>query len=1143
MKKIIFFCSILLVLSNLVKSQNWTKLGKQNWPTNPYGIQFSSDGNGVRNIGNSNVQSIWVDPSDANHMLIGVFGGGIYESYNAINGVPNVTWNKITNNLPVQTVRKIVKKNNVLYASSCALFWFGNRHYSNTHGQFRNLYGLGVIKSQDNGQTWSVPTMPDNDKGFDCMGFSEPTGTGIMYANSRKRVYKSINFGDSWYEAGPQLCNGVQVALENVDVNPSDPNTVWVAGRGDGSVNKIFRSTDGGATWEEKESYFRALAGIGSGQITNSNITNYGGSTYVMLQAKNNNAYIFKSTDWQNFQLIKTVNSYGNNDIKVNNLSNVLNYYLLGMPGFYKFTDATVNNSSLNNLIYQKTHDDSRALAFTTYNGTNYLVLGHDGGVSISPDNGVTWTNISGNLVAHIINNMGYYSSPSERIFDLGTQDDGFYRNKLSLTPPYNQSQTFFTNNHEGTVYTSPHTGRIYFSNVYGDFISNDSGASKNPGWPVWDMLEDPLDADIHYHWGYPVKNSQNLFNGRYYVYKGNTQSNIFPSIFNTTTSDVGILPVLAKVGLNSNKNIILPVTYNEIATFSEDTPDHNKLFYSKDRGISWEEIGQNIKNADPGLPDVLNTLSIPISWVTMDDYNPNRIWVTFGTAGLKDQKVYESTDFGQNWNNISYNLSNVSSLGLPVNTPGNYPVSTIEYDENRDILFLGTDYGLFYLDKTTTQWKVYGNGLPRCIVSNIYIDDYFDEIVIGTAGSGVWSAPLPSCKDQLIMTDTSWSNTTVNICGDLRIKRDITLHVNSSDITAKNIILEPGAKIIWDGGVLSSSNSSNKSFVIGSRDSYFTVKNVTLNNYTVNNFEDATLQTGNLTLNDASLNVYNGSFYDNIDNTLLTLNNSYLNFYSSYYYKTHNVTGNFINSNYYSGLEKINMTGNGRTNVYDQNISIQNDNFYNRLSPVLNNGNYKFESNDNVKIGNNVNSVFTSGDVTMSSRAEVIARNFITVERGTLLKPESYLRINSLMENNMETPYSKFGATDSQIKYSEAKINWAHQKFGEEEEEFESSPNEKHSELSKDDAIKLYPIPVVTNLNYQINDKELIGKKAFVINNYGNIIKTLELVKKGVIDFTNIPAGIYYFVFESDKGKVSKKIIKQGLTDNNLDITERKNK
>lgn len=1122
MRKIIFFCCLLSIFPALMMSQNWSRLGANKLPSDPNNLMSSWGPGGIRNIGNGQVLSVWIDPANANHILIGTFGGGIYETFDGLSeNLTSIHWQSKTQNLPVHNVAKIVKSNGVLYASSGFYLQASNLYYSNAK-ESRKLYGLGIIKSNDNGATWQISNMPNTELGFYGLDFTEPTNSGVMYAVSRHKIYKSVDFGDNWTDLNISFTQEglTNKIFTNIVVHPSNPNVVFVSTTsGTDGDEKVFKSNNGGVSWAGLGTFFNYS--LISSYNTTGGITSLykdGADLYIGFNKNNYNTTVIKSSDWTNFALVgnySTPFSYSSpNYIKAFGKN-----FLYGMTSLIQ-----LNSTGNTNLTYEKTHDDIRGINFITANGLNYIFTGHDGGISRSKDGGATWQNIMGDLNIPLINNLGYYTDPQDRAFDIGCQDTGWYRNEITSPP----SESFVTKSYEGAVYTSMHNKRIYFENGY---YSDNNGITLTPFSGIMrGMIEDPLDYRMRYHTNY---------GNQFYVYNNNMFSgNLFPNFAITPgTDNIGVQP---KVALNSNKNILLPIMYFTTGGYNT----KHGLIFSRDRGITWEDVGQNIKNADVGLTDVMNYSGAMLTCVTMDDYHPNRMWAVFAGSGLINQKVYESNDYGKTWQNISFNLSDMTSLGLPAKTPNNYPVNQVEFDENRDVLFIGTDYGLLYLDKTITpnQWKIYGTGLPRSIVTNIFIDDYYNEIVIGTAGNGMYSAPLTDCKDVLISQNTIWTGQNKTICGDLRVKHDIILNISNSNITSKNIILEPGAKIIWDGGSLSSSNSNgNKSFVIGSRDSYFTIKNITVNNYIVNNFEDATLQTGNLTLNNTMLNAYDGSFYDNIDNTLLTLNDSSLNFYSSYYYKTHNVTGNLINSNYYSGLEKINITGNGKINVYDQNISIQNDNLYNRITPVVNTGNYLFESNDRVIIGNNINSSVISGDVNLSSKVEIVAKNFINLEKGTILNPNSYLWINNLITSNLTTPYSRFGATDSQIQYGETEINWITNKNEEDERSEINYMSNSVASIIEDD-IKIYPLPIVTHLNYQINEKDLIGKKAAIISNDGRTVKTIHLENKGKIDFTNVPTGVYYFVVESEKGRISKKIIKQGLTDNNPDFIKRKN-
>ena len=1100
MKNYLFRIALVMILLPVLSfAQNWTKLGKQNWPTNPYNIQWGT--NGIGNIGNANVQSVWVDPTNSNHILIGIYAGGIYESFNAINGGVNVNWNKITSDIPLHTVRKIVKHNNVIYASSTALFWFGNLHYSNTHGQSKNLYGLGVIKSYDNGQTWQIPSMPDLEKGFECMDFSEPSSTGVMFAISRKQVYKSIDYGDNWISVpNSPVVDGATAVWEEIIVDTNNPQVIWIAGRGSSTIKKIYKSIDGGSSWQEMETFFKSLGsnttGIKSFSITKNTINN---ELSVSMTPVSGPHIIFKSGDWQNFQIVNT--AYANYAINYVRIKNPNSYYLLGMDHFYKIIGAT----SAINLTGNKTHVDARSVAFTTYQNTDYIVLGNDGGVSLSADDGNTWTNISGNLVAHIANNMGYYSDPLKRYFDLGTQDCGWYRNNLTF--PLDQSQTYFTHNYEGVVYTSPHNARIYANGQYSD----DNGATYSAfGYPILEMQEDPLDYNRRYHPGY---------DSNFNLVDGTNSINIFPSLYTPTLPEKNEI-LRPKIALNSNNNILLPIL-NYIPG-SIHFPQTTKLVFSKDRGNTWTDIGVNIKNSAVLLPDPMNTASQPLSWVTMDDFNPNRMWVTFGAAGLIDQKVYESDDFGSTWTNISLNLSDVQSLGLPLNTPSNYPINSIEYDENRDILFLGTDYGLLYLDKNSSKvpnWKYFGSGLPKAIISDIYIDDYFNEIVVGTAGSGVWSAPLSNCKDELIMENTSWNNVKKSICGDLRVKHDVSLTVNKSNLSVRNIILEPNSKIIWEGGVLNSSDVTRKSFVIGSRESVFSLSAVTINDFTINNFDTSTLVLNNQIANNSEINIYKDSFFDYALNSTIELNNSNLNFFSNYNYKTHNPTGNPLNGTYVSTLENINMSGNGVINILSENILIQNENLMEHSIPILNIGNYIFKANDNIKTGSNVNSNLINGNFSSESTVELVAKNNITLEDGSFLSSKSsYVHIDSTIPSVITTPYNKESAKREVDIVSSATP-------------LKTGKTSKNETEEKNEII-FFPIPVQDILNYKI-DPDVNISIIEIIDLSGKMVHSQKISNKsGKIDFIKFPQGVYYLKYRLGENIITKKIIKMGLTD-----------
>ena len=145
----------------------------------------------------------------------------------------------------------------------------------------------------------------------------------------------------------------------------------------------------------------------------------------------------------------------------------------------------------------------------------------------------------------------------------------------------------------------------------------------------------------------------------------------------------------------------------------------YSKLYVTFDGGISWAFIMQ-------GLPS-------SISDVTVSANNPNWVWVTCSNYS-NGNKVYESTDGGSGWTNIS-------GSNLP-----NLPVNCIVYqDLTNDDLYIGTDVGVYHKDNTMTDWQAFTTGLPNVQVDELEIHYGVGKIRAATFGRGIWESVLHS--------------------------------------------------------------------------------------------------------------------------------------------------------------------------------------------------------------------------------------------------------------------------------------------------------------------------------------------------------------------------------------------------------------
>ncbi len=142
-----------------------------------------------------------------------------------------------------------------------------------------------------------------------------------------------------------------------------------------------------------------------------------------------------------------------------------------------------------------------------------------------------------------------------------------------------------------------------------------------------------------------------------------------------------------------------------------------NALYRSNDAADSW------------------NTTITPSYGMTYIAINPTNSLNIFVTIGGYDSwsKVYESTNGGDNWNNISGSLPNV-------------PVNCIAYDPgSANGIYIGTDIGVFYRDDNIGDWIPFMNGLPHVVVRDLEINNTSGLIRAATYGRGLWSSSLYS--------------------------------------------------------------------------------------------------------------------------------------------------------------------------------------------------------------------------------------------------------------------------------------------------------------------------------------------------------------------------------------------------------------
>ncbi len=687
-------------------NESWSNLG-----TN------SSDG-GYAGIGRINC--IAFHPTDANTFWVGSPSGGIWKTTTG-----GTSWTNLNDNQSVLGVSAIVIPSD--YATSNTIYIAtgdrdGGSMSSLSGGQAADNASIGVLKSIDGGATWNTTGLSytTSQKKLIYSLVIHPTNNSILFAATTDGIYKTTDGGTSWISKTTSVrCN--------LGFKPGDPSIIYASSIGYSQTN-FSRSTDSGESWP-----FITVAIDGRrGEIAVSPAD----PTVVYLLAANSGGGVYgvyKSTDsGANFSVVNSgspagmlgyytdgrgpATGQGSYDwcIAVDPLN--ANTVYIGGITTWKSTDGGVNFTALNNWTSSSgpppydyntigapvVHADKHTLAFQ--NSTT-LFEGNDGGIYKTTDGGTSWTDLTNGMVISQIYRLGVSQTIStktitglqdngSKLFNSGTWSDVTGGDGMECIIDFSNANYMYATYVEGQIRRS--TNGSTFASGY--ITANIPGGQPIGAW-VTPYVIDP-------------NSSATLFAGYDKIWK---------------TTDRGDSWTSASQQLSATTKL------RSLAI----APSNSNVLYAADQTNMW-------KTTDGGASN-WTTVTLPalsgnsITYIAVKNTDPNTLWITSGgfTSG---SKVFESTDGGTTWTNIS--------TGLP-----NLPVMCITYYKDltdRTVLFVGTDVGVYVKDGSS-DWASYSSGLPNVVVTELeifYNSSGTDKLRASTFGRGLWetdiNSPLP---------------------------------------------------------------------------------------------------------------------------------------------------------------------------------------------------------------------------------------------------------------------------------------------------------------------------------------------------------------------------------------------------------------
>jgi photosystem II stability/assembly factor-like uncharacterized protein len=702
-------------------------------------------------IAPSDTMQVWAGTGEEDSRNSISPGCGIYKSTDG-----GLTWKRmgLENTGAIGRIVVHPKDPNIVYVAALGQIWASNRE-------------RGLYKTTDGGQTWQLVKFISERAGFVDVAM-DPSNPDVLFASSWDRIrgpyfmrsggpgsglWKTTDAGRTWTEVRGGGLPETTKGRIGIAIAESDPKVMYLmleadtsaGGRGTaGGASRtaqtrpsgLYRSADGGATWEK----------------TNGNNVRPFYYSQVRVDPKDPNRVYWSSTP--------------------------VNYSPDG--------GKTVGNATVG------IHVDHHAMWIDPTN-PNRIIVGNDGGIAISWDKGGTWDfpnilplgqfyNISFGMeypytVCGGLQDNGSWCAPSRRRQgELTNADwtnvgggDGFVTQQDPREPwiVYVESQggnmsRLDTRTNERTFLQRPDFRPRY--QMFEDSIVIERPDTTRPETSAQRrriaelrarQRTDSTDLALRWNWNTPfllsAHNPNVFYAGANKVMKSTMRGEgLYPISPDLSTRDTMKIRVSLRGTGGVTPDLTGAETHCTIVSLAESPirpgiliagTDDGNVWLTRNDGGTWE----NLTTRFPGVPP-----GTYVSRIEPSRFDSATFYVTFDGHRTNDftPYVHVTTDFGKSFRSIASNL--------PKGGPDFVHVIR-EDPTNRDMLFVGTDVGVYVSLDRGRSWQKFMTNLPVVPVHDLKIHPRERELIAGTHGRSIWIvdiAPLQQLTDSALIAD-----------------------------------------------------------------------------------------------------------------------------------------------------------------------------------------------------------------------------------------------------------------------------------------------------------------------------------------------------------------------------------------------------
>jgi photosystem II stability/assembly factor-like uncharacterized protein len=551
----------------------------------------------------------------------------------------------------------------------------------------------GIFRSTDGGNTWQKILYKSPQAGGADLVIDR-TNPRVLYASLwqvyRKAwkmwgggpdsgLYKSENGGDTWVELtrNPGM-PAAPIGKIGVAVSPADPKRVWAIVEAE--EGGVFRSDDGGATWkrtnEERKLRQRAFY-------------------YSRIYA-----------DPMDRETVYALNT-----------------------GFYKSTDGGVKFDT----VIRPPHGDNHDL-WIDPNNRERMCNSNDGGGNVSLNGGETWTeqdygttqlyhvNTTNDVPYHVCGAQQDNSTvcvPSDGWENMLVGPDHGWRYEAGggesgyITQHPTNLDVFYAGS-QGALLTryDRSNGQIRDIQVYPRFFSGEPSSALPERWQwTYPIVFSPLDPNVLYTCSQHVWKTTN---------DGQSWERISPDLTYADPETLGPSGGLVTMDMNGPEIyatvFALAPSHHDIGTIWAGSDD-GKIQVTRDGGKNWQDVTPR------DLPK--------FSRVEIIDESRHQAGTAYFAASRyqvddREPYVFRTRDYGKTWTKITNGIA-----------PGHFARAVREDPVRKDLLFLGTEHGVYVSFDAGDRWQSIQLNLPDTPIRDLVMKDA--DVVLGTHGRGFW--------------------------------------------------------------------------------------------------------------------------------------------------------------------------------------------------------------------------------------------------------------------------------------------------------------------------------------------------------------------------------------------------------------------